>query len=304
MQDEAGAVPAAPRLPRGDHDDAHAPDRSRPLCVVVATRDRPHLLAGLLDALELALRPGDDVVVVDSASSGDATRQLCVVRGVRVLRLDQPGTSRARNAGWQATSAPLVAFTDDDCQPRPGWAAALSKALQDKDFVTGRVVADRAVTAPVSLLDDLVGRDLSEQDLVGHGANCAFRRELLERLGGFDERLGPGTSLRAAEDGDLLLRALRAGGRGRYEPAAVVVHRQWRSRGQALRLSFSYGLGQGGAAVRRGRGARAGVRRAVWDDGLRAAARDLRAGYATGAVAGVLRGTGALLGAAVARRRR
>lgn len=304
MQDEAGAVPAAPRLPRGDHDDAHAADRSRPLCVVVATRDRPRLLAGLLDALELALRPGDDVVVVDSASSGDATRQLCAARGVRALRVDEPGTSRARNAGWQATSAPLVAFTDDDCQPRHGWAAALSKALQDKDFVTGRVVADRAVPAPVSLLDDPVGRDLSEPDLVGHGANCAFRRELLERLGGFDERLGPGTSLRAAEDSDLFRRALHAGACGRYEPAAVVVHRQWRSRTQSLRLAFSYGMGAGGAAARSGAGARAAVRRAAWDDGLWAAALDLRAGYATGAVAGVLRGTGALLGVAVARRRR
>ncbi len=306
VQDEAGAVPATPGLPRGDHDDAHAGDRSRPpqgrLCVVVATRNRPELLSGLLDALPAALRPQDEVLVVDSASAGDATMRLCATRGVRVLRLDLPGTSRARNAGWRATTAPLVAFTDDDCAPQPGWAQALAQALQECDVVTGRVVADRPVAAPVSLLDDPAARELSPQHPVGHGANCAFRRETLDAIGGFDERLGPGTAARAGEDADVLQRALRAGARGRYEPAAVVVHRQWRSRGQALRRSFSYGLGQGTALARTGAASREVLQRAVWQDGLRAGLADLRAGYPTGAVAGLLRGTGALVGAASALR--
>lgn len=254
------------------------------------------MLAGLLDALTVAIRPGDEILVVDSASRDDATVRLCTGRGVPVLRLAEPGTSRARNAGWRATSAPLVAFTDDDCLPQPGWAAAIAQALQTCDVVTGRVLADRSVAAPVSLLDDPVARELSASDPVGHGASCGFRRELLERVGGFDERLGPGTALRAGEDADLLRRALQAGARGRYEPAAVVVHLQWRTRSQALRLSFSYGLGSAGAALHRGKGVRAALRGAAWDDGLCAAARDLRAGYPTGAVAGILRATGAVAG--------
>lgn len=266
----------------------------------MATRDRAPLLAGLLDALQLALRPCDDVLVVDSASRDDETARTCEARGVRLIRLTQPGTSRARNAGWRACGASLVAFTDDDCRPQPGWTAALSEALQDSDFVTGRVIADRVVAAPVSLLDDDRGRELTERDPVGHGANCAFRRDLLERLDGFDERLGPGTALRAGEDADLFVRALHMGNTGRYEPAAVVVHQQWRGRGRALGASFSYGVGQGGAALRR----RSGLRRAVWTDGLGAAGRDLRAGYVTGAAAGALRGAGALVGAVTARLRR
>ncbi|MCW2615290.1 MAG: hypothetical protein JWN08_2284 [Frankiales bacterium] len=261
---------------------------------MVATRDRAHLLAGCLDALQLALRPGDELLVVDSAGSDDATRRLCEARGVQVLRVDRPGTSRARNAGWRATTAPLVAFTDDDCRPAPGWAEALAGALAEHDLVTGRVVADRAVAAPVSLLDDPVARDLVEP--YGHGANCALRRNLLERVGGFDERLGPGTPGRAAEDADLLRRALAAGARGRYEPAAVVVHQQWRTRGQALRLSFEYGRGATASGV--------SLRQAFWRDALLAAGRDLRAGYVTGVAAGLLRAFGAVRGAARRRGRR
>ena len=101
----------------------------------------------------------------------------------------------------------------------------------------------------------------------------------------------------------MLRRALQAGARGSYEPAAVVVHRQWRSRGQALRRSFSYGVGQGAAMVRTGAGSRQALQHAAWEDGLRAGLSDLRSGYVTGAIAGLLRGTGAAVGATSSRHR-
>ncbi|MGZ6827606.1 MAG: glycosyltransferase [Mycobacteriales bacterium] len=256
--------------------------------MVLATRDRPELLDGALAALALALRPQDELLVVDSASDGPGTAAVCARHGVAVLRVGRPGTSRARNAGLAATSAPLVAFTDDDCLPQPGWTAALAGAFDDPrvGLVTGRVVADRVVAAPVSLEPSEQPRAFSEP--VGHGASCCFRREALTGVGGFAEHLGPGTPGLAGEDADAFRRVLAAGWTGWYEPAALVVHRQWRGRGASVRRSFAYGAGQvaGGA----------GWREAVWRDALRAAARDARAGYATGAAAGVVRAAGAVRG--------
>jgi glycosyltransferase involved in cell wall biosynthesis len=256
--------------------------------VVLATRDRADLLAGALGAVLGALRPQDELLVVDSASAGPETARLCARLGVRVLRVDEAGTSRARNAGLVATTAPLVAFTDDDCLPQPGWTAALSGAFSDSlvGLVTGRVVPDREVPAPVSVEESVEPRAFTEP--VGHGANCCFRREALLAVGGFDEQLGPGTPGRAAEDVDAFRRVLARGWTGRYEPAALVVHRQWRGRGASVRRSFAYGVGQVAAG--------AGWRTAVWDDALRAAARDVRAGYATGVVTGVVRAAGAVRG--------
>src|SRR5262249_23176190 len=64
-------------------------------------------------------------------------------------------------------------------------------------------------------------------------------------VGGFDERLGPGTRLPAAEDNDLGLRLLEAGYRIRYVPEAVVEHRAWRGDGAYLPLRWRYARGQG-----------------------------------------------------------
>ena len=193
MEDEARPVPAAPGLPGGDDEDAHRADGSPPVAVVLATRDRPHLLEGALDALGRAA-PQDELLVVDSAAGARRPSRLCARLGVRVLRVDEPGTSLARNAGFGRDERPLVAFTDDDCLPQPGWTAALAAAFADRRSGRDRPGAGRTgdVPAPVSVLDDPYGRPATFADPPGHGATAASAGPRSIAVGGFDERLGPG----------------------------------------------------------------------------------------------------------------
>src|SRR5438105_13909548 len=88
-------------------------DTSVAVACVIASRDRPEHLAVALESVLQARRPGDEVVVVDSASRDDATLAVAEAAGVRCVRCELPGVARARNAGFSATTAPVVAFTDD-----------------------------------------------------------------------------------------------------------------------------------------------------------------------------------------------
>lgn len=226
------------------------------VAVVLCTRDRPELLRGALEALVPALRPQDEAVVVDSASSGPESRVVAERLGLRVVRCDRPGLSRARNAGVAATSRPVVAFTDDDCRPDPRWPAVVERAFTDPHvgLVTGRVLAvgqgtgtrlsTRDATAPRRF------RGPTRPGLVGHGANMALRRTALDQLGGFDELLGAGGPLRAADDWDVFWRVLRLGWEAVYEPDSVVTHDQWRTRRAALRVRYGYALGAGALGVK------------------------------------------------------
>ena len=78
------------------------------------------------------------------------------------------------------------------------------------------------------------------------GPNIAVPRRLFVEIGGYDERLGPGTRFPSAEDHDLSLRLLDAGCEVRHVPDAVVLHRSWRTRRQLLRLRWAYARGVGG----------------------------------------------------------
>jgi hypothetical protein len=88
---------------------------------------------------------------------------------------------------------------------------------------------------------------------VGHGSNLAVRAEALQRCGGWDERLGPGTARPAGEDADLLARLLEAGGMVRSGVGAAVRHLAWRSDDDEESNLIAYERGAGcwiGKAVR------------------------------------------------------
>ena len=120
------------------------------VAIVVCTRDRPELLQQNVASIARYRRAHDDVVIVDSASRDrSAVPRIAAAAGFRSVRLDLPGASRARNAGVAATTAPLIAFTDDDCLITDGWTTGLEEALSDPaiGFVTGRLIADEESSA-------------------------------------------------------------------------------------------------------------------------------------------------------------
>ena len=187
-------------------------------------------------------------------------------------------------------------------------AGRVDAAIGGVDAVCGRVAvppAQQGIERPVAVTADVPAQLLSlEAPLRGVSANLAVRRTALEAVGGFDERLGPGTWSHAGEDLELQDRLLRAGLAVRYDPSVLAFHDQWRSRRELLRLDYGYGIGAGARAARLG-GAlgRAVLREALWDNGIRPAAGDLRKGYQFGVLTGLVRAAGTCVGAVRGRRR-
>ena len=270
--------------------------------VVMATRDRPDHLRAALAAVVGAIRPDDEVVVVDSASVDPRVRDV-VQPPVRYVRCDRPGASVARNVGVAEATGDVVAFCDDDCRPRPGWAAALAAAFERDPslvFVTGAVAGPQISTEEVDAGPWTAVRDPMH---LGHGANWACRRDAFVAVGGFDETMGPGARLRAAEDHDLFWRLLVAGGTGRHVADAVVDHPSWRRTLDLVRTEWAYGVGSGALAMKARRLEVGGptLRNRLWDEGLVLTVRLARRGWERPALRQLVRVAGVLAGAARAR---
>jgi|SRR4051794_3022602 len=196
--------------------------------VVIPTRDRAARLAAALDALRgQTLEPERfETLVVDDGSS-DGTAEILAGRTedggltIRALRLSGNGPAAARNAGWRAARAPLVAFTDDDCEPTPTWLESILRAAAASP---GAIV--QGTTAPIPREADLLSRPFSRTRLIDGPSpwfatcNIAYPRELLERLNGFDELFPEALG----EDTDLGWRALEAGSQVEFAPEAIVHH--------------------------------------------------------------------------------
>jgi GT2 family glycosyltransferase len=199
---------------------------------------------GPQDVLEAAVR---------TASGGD--------QRIRYVQLRGRGLSLARNAALDLVAGSVVAFTDDDCEPRPDWLATFAQSfLADPRLgVVGGAVLSPKLRGLLTSCPTLTPTEAVYNPTAKHrtppagwdwiGANFAMRREVARKLGTFDECLGAGADFPAAEDTDYKLRLEAAGVRMLTTPRAAVVHTFGVRKGWALlRSQQNYATGNGGMA--------------------------------------------------------
>jgi glycosyltransferase involved in cell wall biosynthesis len=254
---------------------------SEPLIsVVVPTKGRPRYLRGCLSALAAAEYPreGFEVVIVNDGGGAEVERiasSFAERVDVRVVTPDTTGPSAARNAGAAASRGRYVAFTDDDCEPTPGWLRELQRGLEENpgSAVGGETrtgTSQSAATASQLVIDAVhthFNRDRASPRFFA-SYNLTFPTEPYLALGGFDERF------RYAEDREMCERWLSSGRCFVHAPAAVVYH----MRRLTLRefVGQHHGYGRGAAAFHRSRAPgrprrsdRAGVLRALTLEAIR-----------------------------------
>lgn len=228
--------------------------------LVICTYGRPTVVVGALDAVARLDPPPDELIVVDNDPAGSDLRRLVEAARGQYVAEPRRGLDRARTKALEHASCDLVAFTDDDCVPPPGWLGRVSAAFRDPSIaaVTGPAFAFemrtrsqlrfeleggftrefQATTWDLRMLSPLAaGR-------VGAGANMTFRRAALDRIGTpFPPELDAGTVTESGGDMYALYRLLAAGERVVHDPATYVRHRHREDPASLHRTFRGYGVG-------------------------------------------------------------
>jgi O-antigen biosynthesis protein len=240
------------------------------ISVIICTRDRPEQIRKCLSRLAGQQYPQYEVVVVDNAPTSDALR--AVVEGMsaegasefRYTVEPRPGLSWARNAGLEAAKSDIIAFLDDDDEPDELWLAGIADGFARSDrigCVSGIVLPARLDSAVEQLFEQIgghsKGRGFTRDTFTrtgpqsplfplppfGVGANMAFRRAALDRIGGFDVALGAGTPTAGGEDTLALTLVLLAGYEIAYEPSALMYHHHRTDMASLNRQLHGYSVG-------------------------------------------------------------
>jgi O-antigen biosynthesis protein len=185
--------------------------------VVVPTLNEASGIGALLESIHSQTYPITELVVADGGST-DGTLEILASDPALVL-VDNPRRHAAagRNAALRWCTAEWVAFTDGDCRPAQDWVENLMAAAASGPDVIG--VGGRLTAQPLNSFETVCARMLLTAVLQHQGnsrrvsaksldgalvtANCAYRRDILEQVGGFDEKFS-----NFGEDIDLMFRVL------------------------------------------------------------------------------------------------
>jgi len=227
------------------------------ISIVVSTRNRADRLAEAFPHYS-RLRSGLawEALFVNNGSTDHTASVLArfadsLPLRVKVIDEPKPGVSAGRNAGWHRATGAVIAFMDDDCYPAEDYLDRLWECFSEPglDYLGGRILLYDKKDYPITIKTSLEREDIPPRSFlragVVHGANMAFRRKVLQEIGDFDERLGPGAVV-YGEELDLLARASAEGFRGAYDPRPVVFHHHRRSsKDDVRRLMAIYDMGRG-----------------------------------------------------------
>lgn len=205
------------------------------VAAVIPVHNGAGLLRRLLATIEDQTIALAEIVVVDNAST-DGAPELARSSGCRVIGMSEnAGFARAVNRGWRSTQCEWIAILNSDVELDSRWLERLLDAATNASFATGMILsaADHRVVDGTYDLVSRAGcawragfgeraRDSVRESFpisIAPATACLFRREVLDRLNGFDEGF-----ISWLEDVDLGLRCLREGLTGVFVPHAIAYH--------------------------------------------------------------------------------
>lgn len=265
-------LPTQPELPVAPRRNSLMSDRATgrietrvtKLSVIIATRNRAASLRVTLDRIFAQKFSGQyeyEIIVVNNASTDDTEEVIRTHPATRDGRLryvleSRRGLSLARNAGLAVAAGEVIAFTDDDILVAENWLDEIYREFSadpELGLLGGRVLLAHPGLQPIAIVENEERLCIEGTDHLAFaiGANMVFRREVFEKVGNFDVRLGAGCFHAGSDDTDMIYRALRAGFRALYAPNVVVYHaHDRRTIEQAVSLEFNYGKGGGGFVMK------------------------------------------------------
>lgn len=204
------------------------------ISVIVPTYNSEKTIQRLLDKLiNNSVNVEYEVIIVDGCST-DKTVEICKRYPVFIKNNPKVHAAAARNIGIQSSKGDICAFIDSDCVPCDGWIDLIEKELSanDVDAIGGKMIA----YPPKNDIEDFAGhifldtimkfpdeRKIMSGKKVENAfitANCAYKKDLLVAIGGFDEFF-----TNNGEDIDLYWRAIEASPvKLVYVPELIVEH--------------------------------------------------------------------------------
>lgn len=218
--------------------------------IVVPTFNRKNLLKTTINALlKLEIDLIYEIIIIDDGSKDGTNKLIHEFKNqinkpnikIKYYYQANKGRSSARNLGITKSDGCFIAFTDSDCVPDKKWLSSLlsgfdlgvagvgGKTIGVSPNLIGKFIDDKGIINP---------RIVSNEVIYLPTCNACYKKEILERIGFFNETLFSG------QDVELSYRARDFDYKLKYDSRAIVKHHHRQSFWGLLRTLVRYGRGR------------------------------------------------------------
>jgi len=222
--------------------------------IVIPTYNRKEMLRECLESITKQTYPKELFEIIVVSGSTDGTNEMLEEFAARSpvkfrwFGLKNEGPNVARNFGIEMSEGEIICFTDDDCIADKNWLSNLVKVFESSELhnsessgkVTGGVGGKILDYKQDNIFEKFV--KMNQESAIRNSSfiitcNGAYRKEALEKVGGFDERL------RTGEDWDIGIRVTLMGYDLKYQPDAIVYHKHRATFRGLLKQQYNYAIG-------------------------------------------------------------
>ena len=232
------------------------------ISVIIPMRNAKHTILDCLKALDGQIEPPYEVILVDNGSTDGGhemvKRKSKIFKNLNLIIISQniQGPAAARNKGISLATGEIIAFTDSDCIPDKNWIKNINRNFQKNcnlDIIGGTewgINPTTSISGKLLSISWLPPKIIQQKSIIKRKEdlflgksistfNCAFKREILLEIDGFDENFFP-----AGEDIDVWMRALEHNATILVWVSNMVVnHNQDISLIALMKKMFAYGKG-------------------------------------------------------------
>lgn len=206
------------------------------IAVLITTLNRPDVISDAIASILNNTYKDFELIIVDQSTNNKTQeiveRYILADKRVRYLPMSTRGKTKALNYGIRNCNTDIIAITDDDCMVSKDWIekiVATFRGYPDLALLFGSAEASSYDTTkgiiPTYLpLEKRFFKLHSRFAKSGGGANMVIRENIFDTVGGFDEKLGPGTFLSTCEEYDFFYRVRKKGFEVGVLPSLKVVH--------------------------------------------------------------------------------
>jgi glycosyltransferase involved in cell wall biosynthesis len=223
--------------------------------LVITVFNEEKTIERLLDSLANQTKQPDEIIFVDGGSADNTVVEIEKWRRkngelkIKVLVKKGSTIAQGRNEGIKEAKGEIIAMTDAGCWIHPDWFEKIMAPFEDKEIdiaagfyrMTGETVFQKCLACYLGVLPE----KLNPLNFMPSARSIAFRKEIWERIGGFNEKLE-----RAGEDTLFNYQAKKMGSKFVTVKEALVDWEMPKTWKEAIKKFYFYAKGDGQISIK------------------------------------------------------